>query len=301
MLNRLIRRTIAGLGLAAVALGASPAPAQRTSSAPKPALWQVSDRDTTVYLFGTIHLLPRNSTWRTKKFDDAVQRSQSLVLETLIDNANPQQLAGLMSQMGFRAGLPPIATRVSAEKRPQLEAAIARTRIPRAMFDRMETWTAAFTLMGVQFAELGLQGEQGVETVLKQSFTAASKPVGELETNREQLAFFDTLPEQAQRGLLEGSIENPGNVRGKFDGMLNAWLSGDVESIAETFNHDLQNSPELRAALLTRRNYSWSQWIERRMAQPGTLMIAVGAGHLAGDISVQRYLESRGYRVKRIQ
>ncbi len=301
MLKSLIRRTIAGLGLAAVALGANPAAARTTSSAPRPALWQVSDRDTTVYLFGTIHLLPRNSTWRTKKFDEAVQRSQSLVLETLIDNANPQQLAALMGQMGFRPGLPPIAARVSPEKRPQLEAAIARTRIPRAMFDRMETWTAAFTLMGVQFAELGLQGEQGVETVLKQSFTAAAKPVGELETNREQLAFFDSLPEQAQRGLLEGSIENPQNVRGKFDGMLGAWLSGDVDSIARTFNHDLQNSPELRVALLTRRNYAWSQWIERRMAQPGTLMIAVGAGHLAGDISVQRYLQGRGYRVKRIQ
>ena len=36
-------------------------------------------------------------------------------------------------------------------------------------------------------------------------------------------------------------------------------------------------------------------------AQPGTVMVAVGAGHLAGQESVQRYLESRGYKVKRLQ
>ena len=61
------------------------------------------------------------------------------------------------------------------------------------------------------------------------------------------------------------------------------------------------DSPELKAALLTRRNYNWSQWIERRMAQPGAVMVAVGAGHLAGEESVQRYLQSRGYNVKRLQ
>jgi uncharacterized protein YbaP (TraB family) len=83
--------------------------------------------------------------------------------------------------------------------------------------------------------------------------------------------------------------------------MLRAWLTGDVEAIAATFNRDLQNSPALKAALLTRRNWNWSQWIERRLASPGTVMVAVGAGHLAGDVSVQRYLESRGYRVRRVQ
>jgi len=74
-----------------------------------------------------------------------------------------------------------------------------------------------------------------------------------------------------------------------------------VNSIGETFNEDLQSSPELKAALLTRRNWNWSQWIERRMAQPGTVMVAVGAGHLAGDESVQRYLQHRGYKVRRVQ
>jgi len=90
-------------------------------------------------------------------------------------------------------------------------------------------------------------------------------------------------------------------MRVKFNEMLDAWLAGNVDAIGKTFNEDLQSSPELKAALLTRRNWNWSQWIERRMAQPGTVMVAVGAGHLAGGESVQRYLQRSGYKVKRLQ
>jgi uncharacterized protein len=297
MLRNLINRGLAALGLVAVAASGTPAAARSNA----PALWEVKDKDTTVYLFGTIHLLPKEQTWRTAKFEKAVQSSQTLVLETLIDTANPQQLAGIMAALGFSSGLPPIADRVAPDKRPQLEAAIAKTQVPRAMFDRMETWAASFTLLGAQFQMLGVEGEQGVEAVLRKSFAASGKPVAQLETNQEQLSFFDRLPESAQRELLEGAIEKPEEMKQQFAGMLQAWLSGDVNLIGQSFNRDLSGSPELKLALLTRRNYNWSQWIERRMSQPGTVMIAVGAGHLAGDGSVQHYLESRGYKVKRLQ
>ena len=299
MLTKLIKRGLAALGLASLAIAPTTAADARASRGP--ALWQVSDKDTTVYLFGTIHLLPRESRWRTPKLDEALQNSQTLVLETLIDTSNPQQLAGIMAALGFSSGLPPLASRIDASKRPALEAAIAKTQIPRPMFDRMESWAAAFTLLGVQFQMLGVEGEQGVEAVLRKSFAASGKAVDQLETNQEQLSFFDRLPESAQRQLLEGAIENPQAMRTQFDGMLKSWLAGDVDDIGKTFNHDLQSSPELKAALLTRRNFNWSQWIERRMKQPGTVMVAVGAGHLAGEESVQRYLQSRGYKVKRLQ
>jgi uncharacterized protein len=297
MFTKLIKRGLAVLGLATVAASGTPAVARSNG----PALWEVSDKDTTVYLFGTIHLLPQNSHWRTPKLEKALNSSQQLVLETLIDSANPQQLAGIMASMGFSSGLPPIANRVDPSKRALLEAALAKTKLPRPVFDRMETWAAAFTLLGVQFQTLGVEGDQGVEAVLRRQFAAANKPIGELETNQEQLSFFDRLPESAQRQLLEGAVENPEQMRTKFNEMLNAWLTGDVNAIGKTFNEDLQSSPELKAALLTRRNWNWSQWIERRMAQPGTIMVAVGAGHLAGDESVQRYLQRRGYKVKRLQ
>jgi uncharacterized protein YbaP (TraB family) len=299
MLMKYLRRGLAALGIAAVASGA--ALADDASAKGRPALWQVSDRDTTVYLFGTIHLLPKDYAWRTPKFEKALAGSQSLVVETIIDSSNPMALAGEMARLGFRPGLAPIASRVPPAKRAMLEAAIVKTGVPRSAFDRMETWAAAFVLLGTQFKDLGLTGEAGVESVLRTAFTSAGKPVGQLETNAEQLGLFDTLPESAQLSLLEGAIEAPGEMRGEFQKMLAAWGRGDVAQIGATFNEDLASSPELREALLRRRNVNWSRWIQRRMATPGSVLVAVGAGHLAGSDSVIAMLQRDGYRVRRVQ
>ena len=83
--------------------------------------------------------------------------------------------------------------------------------------------------------------------------------------------------------------------------MLAAWVRGDVNAIARTFNRDLSGSPELQQALIKRRNANWSKWIEQRLGQPGQIMIAVGAGHLAGADSVIDLLKRDGYRVRRVQ
>ncbi len=299
MLMRILRRGLAMLGLAALASCATAPPA--ASATGRPALWQVSDRDTTIYLFGTIHLLPKNYPWRTPTFDKAVTGSQTLVVETIVDTASPQSLAGELARLGFRAGLPPLADRVSPQKRGMLETAIAKTGIPRSAYDRMETWAAAFMLLGTQFKDLGLTGEAGVEAVLRTAFLQAGKPVDQLETNSEQLGMFDTLPESAQRALLEGAIDSPTEMRSQFQEMLGAWARGDVAAIGASFNEDLSGSPELREALLRRRNVNWARWIERRMATPGSVFVAVGAGHLAGADSVVAMLQKDGYRVRRIQ
>ena len=104
--------------------------------------------------------------------------------------------------------------------------------------------------------------------------------------------------------LMGGAALHLGNIaemKTQFNSMLSAWVRGDVDAIARTFNEDMAASPELRAALIGRRNANWANWIERRMQSPGSVLVAVGAGHLAGHDSVQRYLESKGYRVRRIQ
>jgi len=300
MLKTMFQRGLALLGLATLA-GCATTPPEVTGPGGHPALWQVADKDTTVYLFGTIHLLPKDYAWRTPAFDQALAGSQGLIVETIVDQSNPQALAGELARLGFRDGLPPLANRVPPAKRAALEAAIAKSGVPRTAFDRMESWAAAFMLLGVQFKDLGLVGEAGVEAVLKSTFTQAGKPVGQLETNAEQLGMFDTLPETAQLALLEGAIDNPAEMRTQFEGMLAAWARGDVAAIAKTFNEDLSGSPELRDALLRRRNANWNGWIQRRMTEPGSVFVAVGAGHLAGADSVVDMLQKDGYKVRRVQ
>ena len=210
MVKNFLRRLVTAFGIPLIALGAVPAAARAPQPA-RPALWEVSDPDTTVYLFGTIHLLPQDVQWRTPTFDQAVAGSQELVVETIIDDKNPAKLMSVMASLGFANGLPPLVQRVPPSKRPALEEAM-KSGMPVQALDRMKTWAAAFILLGNKFRALGLSG--GVEGLLRNDFSSREKPIGELESNAEQLGFFDRLPEGAQRALLEGAIERQGHGYG---------------------------------------------------------------------------------------
>ncbi|HEX6661886.1 MAG TPA: TraB/GumN family protein [Sphingomicrobium sp.] len=293
----LIKRFFAPLA----ALLALAAPATARVPQARPALWEVSDADTTVYLFGTIHLLPPNYQWRTPKFDAALANSQELVVETIVDLQHPDEILAAKRNLGYSAGLPPIEQRVPPAKRALLRSVIAKTGVPEQYFTSMETWLAAFELLGVRFQEMGLKGEQGPEQALRTEFQAAKKPIGQLETNAEQLGFFDRLPEKAQRQLLEGAIDGPKSMNDDFAKMVASWSRGDVKGIGVSFNRDLSASPELKNALLIQRNSNWRHWIEDRMTKPGSVFVAVGAGHLAGSSSVISMLEQDGYKVRRVQ
>jgi uncharacterized protein len=298
MLKSLLRRIGAALGLSLL-FGAVPATA-RAPQVAKPALWEVSDPNTTIYLFGTIHLLPENLQWRSPKLDQAIKGSQELVVETIVDEKDPTKLMAAMASLALNTpNLPPLSERVPPAKRAALAEAVKKIGLPPQAFDHTETWAVAITLLSEKFRELGLSG--GVEGVLKNDFTSQGKPIGELETNVEQLSYFDRLPEPAQRALLEGAIESNEAMRTEFAGMLNAWTSGNVLGIARTFDTELADSPEMQKSLIRQRNSNWSKWIEQRLAQPGKVMIAVGAGHLAGKDSVLEMLKKDGYKVRRLQ
>ena len=68
-MTTLFRRILAP-ATALLAIGS--AAEARAPQVARPALWEVSDPDTKVYLFGTIHLLPAAMKWRSAKLDEAL-------------------------------------------------------------------------------------------------------------------------------------------------------------------------------------------------------------------------------------
>ncbi|HXG80202.1 MAG TPA: TraB/GumN family protein [Sphingomicrobium sp.] len=298
LLKRFGRRFVAASAIALAACGTAPAAEPRAAG---PAMWKVADEDTTVYLFGTIHLLPRGTEWRSPAFDKVAANADTLVVETVVDETNPAAAVGELFKLAVSEGLPPISQRVPPARKADLDKAIAKSGLPPQVFDKLETWAAGFILLGIQFKELGLDPGSGVEAALRKQFKEVGKKIGELETNVEQLGYFDRLSEASQRKFLEAVLDDSGSMKDQFGGMLEAWRRGDVKEIAESFNKDLGEAPELKEALLSKRNANWAKWVKGRLDQPGTVLVAVGAGHLAGDQSVLTELEQQGVKVTRVQ
>ena len=313
-LKRQAERLLKALAAAAMTLSAAqaqpqaqpqprPQPAPRAAPAPvvriaRPALWRVRDEDTTIYLFGTIHALPANLHWHTPALDRALGGAREIVMEVSPADLNAGALQA-MQTLGLAHDLPPILDRVPADRRARLSQLIARSGLPPQVFDRLKTWAAAIALISAGFQRMGLASERGIESSL--AAAAGDRPATGLETAREQLGYLDSLSEDSQRALLVSATDDDSQGRAEFDAMLGAWSHGDVDAIARTFNTDETMTPELRRVLLTQRNTRWAGWIQSRLARPGTIFVAVGAGHLAGEGSVIADLEARGLHVDRVQ
>jgi uncharacterized protein YbaP (TraB family) len=95
-------------------------------------------------------------------------------------------------------------------------------------------------------------------------------------------------------------VEALPTVRSDIDAMVAAWKSGDADHLAQLLNED-ESDPQMRKVLITDRNVAWAKWLKARLDKPGTVFVAVGAGHLAGAGSVQDQLAAAGVTSTRVQ
>jgi uncharacterized protein len=314
MKKTLLNGSLLALTLALSSLGgpmASPALAETTEApavaAPAatvavtdvdPAMWVVKDEDTTIYLFGTVHILKPGLGW----FDDAVKtafdKSDRLVME--IVDPDPAQAQQLFAKYGLDSGGKTLTSKLSEADKAVYKKAMEKVGIPVEAFEPLDPWAAAVTIQILSLQKSGYDPTSGVETQLTAAAKATNKPIAAVETMEEQLAIFDGLPQETQiTFLIEGTKEIDG-VGAQMDKMVELWAKPDPDGLAVIMNEGLTD-PALYDALLTKRNSNWAKWINEEMKKPGTTFMAVGAGHLSGDSSVQKLLEPYGIKAERVE
>ena len=297
------RSCTAVLGSFALAFSAVASDAPASTPAPAapsgPALWKVADEDTTIYLFGTVHALPKDIEWYKGPIATALASAQTLVTEI-----PPGAMKDASVQQTFmaRAMLPEgqtLRAMLNPEQRATFEGALAKLGLPAEAFDKFEPWFAALTLATIPMLKAGYSMEAGVESAVEAKAGTAVKRDA-LETVDEQLNLFDGMPMPAQTAYLMSVAEDMDRVVPALNAMVAAWAKGDADGLAKLMNEELDD-PVLADRLLYARNRDWAEWVETRLANPGTVFVAVGAGHLAGEKSVQDYLGKEGLTVTRVQ
>lgn len=297
----------------APALAQEAAPAQPTTAAPAqapaanlpdadPALWVVRDEDTTIYLFGTFHLLDGRP-WFNDEVRTAFDASNELVVEVLLPE-DPAAQQALMQPLLMRLAIDPqgrtVSSRLTPEQNARLNQALATLGVPAGALDRFEPWFISLTLAQVAARQLNLNAANGPEAVLRRAAAGRNMTESELETLESQLQIFDTLSEEDQLRTLRAALDDLEQLSRQLAPMLEAWSTGDVERLSAMLTDGLAEDRTLYDALFTHRNARWAEWIAGRMARPGTVFMAVGAGHLGGPNSVQDALQGRGIHAERV-
>lgn len=264
----------------------------------RPALWKVSDADTTIYLFGTVHLLPKGIDWYNGKVANAFETSQELVTE--IPEVPREQTMAVTMRFGALPQGQTLRGQMDDAERAKYEAALKGLKIPEAAFDGLKPWFASVALATLPLVQSGYSMDSGVEAQLDKRNKELGRPRQGLETLEYQLGIFDGLSPQAQKTYLFDTIEALPNISQEIGKMVDAWSKGDATALAALLNESMED-PVLYKALLTDRNRNWSVWIDKRLERPGTVFVAVGAGHLGGKDSVQDFLGKAGIKVVRVQ
>jgi uncharacterized protein len=281
------------------ALAAEPttAPAVATINA-DPALWVIKDEDTTIYLFGTVHVLKDNIKWFDGGVKAAYDASSEVVFE--LDTSNPQAMQGVIMKMAIDPDGPALTQKLGPDLAASLDKALKDAGIPMAAFEKFEPWVVPVIMTGAVLAKAGYTPESGVETQLNAALKKDGKTLGALETAEEQMGFFDNLPEAVQIAYLKSTIADLPKTGPVLEEMIAAWAKGNPDALDALLNKSLTATPELEKVLLNDRNARWAEWVEKRMAKPGTVFMAVGAGHLAGKNSVQEKLKAKKLTATRI-
>lgn len=295
----IVKSTLSALALLLALPACAKEAPKRAANDADPALWVVKDADTTVYLFGTIHVLKPGLTWFDEAVKAAFDRSDQVVLELVMPD--PAAMQALVMSKGVSAGGPPLPERLPAAKRAAYDKAVTGLGMPAGALDRMRPWFAATTLSLLPLQKLGYDPANGPETVIADAAKAAGKPVTGLETAEQQIGYFAGLSPAAEVQFLTSTIDELPRVGETMATMVRDWAAGKPEALAAQMNEDLRDSPEVAKVLLTDRNARWAKWVEARMQKPGTVFVAVGAGHLAGDSSVVAVLGRDGVKVERVR
>ncbi len=264
-----------------------------------PALWVIKKGDATVYLFGTVHVLKPGLSWFDEEVKAAFDRSDRLILELPdVDEAASQPL--VLKLATDTSGVP-LTQKLPAADRAAYEKALTGLGIPTAAFDKFEPWFAAINLGLIPLLKLGYDPNSGAEKTLLAAAKKVKKPVAGFESLEQQLGYFDTMPEKLQIKYLGETVKNLPKAGATIDTMVAEWAKGDPDALAKTLNEGLDAQPELGKLLLADRNKRWAVVINDLLSRPGTTFIAVGAGHLAGNASVQHQLKRYGITPTRVK
>jgi uncharacterized protein len=271
-----------------------------TPASAQPALWAVKDADTTIYLFGTVHLLPHDTDWRFPALDQSLADSQVLYVEiTDDDQAN-------MTALVLRHGIDtahPLSELLTPFDRGRLERAARLANVPGgvAALNIMRPWLAALTLTVAPLTKAGLDPAEGVDRQLRAAMEKAGKPVRGLETAEQQIRFLADMPQSMQLAMLRATLRDTDRATVDLKAIIEAWKHGDEQALARLENDLLhREEPQLYQRLLVERNRAWAKQIASMLEQPGRVFVAVGAAHLAGPDSVQAQLARDGIETDRL-
>lgn len=288
--------------LTAVGL-ASCATAQRPNDAigAAPALFVARDADSTMYIYGTIHLRRTGERWGGPHVEAALAESAEIWTEV---SMSPEAEAAAQAE-ALRLGMSPespLSTHLDDADEQRLDALAQTLGLPRQALEPMRPWLAALTLTVMPMLRAGYDPQAGVDRAVTAWAVQHNKTLRAFETPQQQISFFANLDEATQVAMLRQSIHEAEAGVEVVNALSAAWDSGDIAAMEAQVVTEVRTSyPSVYQSLFVDRNNAWMVVLNEELEGAGVDFVAVGSGHLYGPDGLIAQLRARGVSVERVQ
>lgn len=264
-------------------------------------LWKISGAQGVVYLLGTIHMGKPDLYPLAPVIETSFKQSDELVEEIDLSNANSAQtLSQRLIQQGTYPAGESVANHISRATLARLAAYATKNHLGEN-YTRLKPWLLDLLITELEAKRVGLDPALGLDRHFLKQAVQSRKPVSALETSEFQVKLFSSYPEKLQDQLLLIALINAETASDVFDGMLQAWRSGDTEAMEELLTRDLRAYPVVKPVMekvFDERNEAMTKHIEKLLQTPKTYFVAVGSGHLVGERGILRQLQKKNYAVE---
>jgi uncharacterized protein YbaP (TraB family) len=263
----------------------------------RPPLWIAHGRHATLYLFGSVHLLPSGVDWAPESLIAALPKAREIWFELPIDETTDSAAARLTAAFGYLPAGDRLANHLSADQDDRLKRAAVQLGVDPDAVEPMRPWLAEVTLSLTLDEREGATATRGVEQQL-QDLAPPSTLRRALETPAEQIDFLAGAALSDQIASLDATLHEISEDPGAFTRMLNGWMTGDLRELEADALEPLRRvSPAMYRRLITDRNTRWAVRLRRRLEGRGIVIVVVGMGHLIGPQGVPARLREMGVPV----
>lgn len=254
-------------------------------------LWKVEGENIkTSYVFGTIHILPKEDFVIKDKVKKAFETTDKIALE--LDMADPGFMKEIMAHSYLKKG--DELKKYMDEDEYKLLDNYLKEKIGTGMV--MYNNTKPFMLMSVILTAGSGKPMASYELSFLTMARQANKEMEGLESYESQVAIFDSEPYDEQIDDLIEMIKNPEQNQDLYNNMVSFYLNEDVEGLYDLMDDYMDGDIEMTEKMLDERNKKWIPEIAK-FSKENSVFYAVGAGHLGGKNGVLNLLKKAGYKV----
>jgi uncharacterized protein YbaP (TraB family) len=260
-------------------------------------LWEVSGNGLKKpnFLFGTFHLLCPDDIHFSDQLKQAIKQSDEIYME--LDMDDPSTMLSGMLYMNMKEG-----KKLSDLYTPQEYKRVQNyfsdsLKMPLMLLQSAKPY---FLIVLLYPKMMNCKNASGVEQELLKIAKEYKKEIRGLETMPFQASVFDSIPYEWQAKELLKNIDSFSVYKNEFETTLGFYKNQQLDSIKSMLGKNEFGSEKYEDLLLNNRNKNWVDQLKEIMKKE-SVFVAVGAGHLVGDIGLISLLKKAGYKVEPLE